>query len=93
MVDTDHEVKLMLHTAHIPELEVIEALAGDAIQASLTELRRQDDLTMALKAALRAGIDINTLSATSGLPISAIRKRVVSELSFGDDLRTLTGAC
>ena len=73
------------------ELEVVTTLAGAAIQASISELRTQDELTVALRTMLRQGADINDLSASCGLSPKEIRRRCESELFLGEDMTTLAG--
>lgn len=73
------------------ELNVVATLAGDMIQASVNELRKRDELTVALRSALRMGTDINDLSAACGLTVSDIRSRTEGELCLGEDLETLAG--
>lgn len=72
-------------------LEVIATLSGDAINASLRELQKQDRLTLALRESLRNGVSIDDLSAASGLAPAEIRRRIERELTFGEDLASLTG--
>jgi len=73
------------------DLEIIQTLSGDAIQASLYELRHQDRLTIALRHALKRGVSINDLSAASGLTAKEIQRRCEMPLAIGEDLATLTG--
>jgi len=72
-------------------LEVISTLSGDAMRASLQELREQDRLTMGLRQAIRYGVSVDELSArTDGLGGEA-RARCERELHLGEDLSTLAG--
>lgn len=73
------------------ELEVVATLAGNAIDASIRELRKQDELTVALRSAMRSGVNINELSNASGLSPKEIRRRVSGELNFGEDILFLAG--
>lgn len=75
----------------VGQLDVVATIAGDAIKASITELRQRDRLTIALRAALRAGATIDDLSAASGLTPSEIRRRVDAALLIEDDLDELAG--
>jgi hypothetical protein len=73
------------------QLDVVATLAGDAIEASIAELRQRDRLTIALRAALRAGVSADELSAASGLTPDEIRRRAASTLFVEDDLDDLAG--
>jgi hypothetical protein len=73
------------------ELDVVATLAEDAIDASLAELRRQDALTKALRAAMRQGARIDDLSAASGLSPAAIERRLVGPLNLEEDLDEISG--
>ena len=73
------------------QLDVVATLAGDAIEASIAELRRRDRLTIGLRAALRAGTPIDALSEASGLTPSEIRRRTESALLIENDLDELSG--
>lgn len=75
----------------VGQLDIVTTLAGDAIEASIAELRQRDRLTIGLRAALRAGVSIDELSAASGLAPSEIRRRVESALLIEDDLDDLAG--
>lgn len=71
--------------------EVVATLRDRVIEASISELARQDDLTMALRGALKNGMDINTLSEASGLTPKDIRARVGRDLHLGEDIASLAG--
>jgi hypothetical protein len=73
------------------ELEIVTTLSNQAIQSSLADLRSRDQLTIALRQSLRQGVEIDQLSAASGLATKDIRARVEGELAFGEDLDTLAG--
>lgn len=73
------------------QLDVVATLRDRAIEASVNELRKQDELTIALRSALRSGVDIENLSEASGLTVESIRSRVESELNLGEDLEGLLG--
>lgn len=83
------------HMAHLRDnpfdntRDVVITLRDLAIEASLADLKRQDDLTIALRDALDNGMDINDLSAASGLTPQAIRARVERELHLHGDLDRL----
>ena len=72
-------------------LEMVATLRDRSIQASIVELKRQDELTLALRTALRNGVDINDLSDASGIPVEQIRERVERDLHLGEDLAHLAG--
>lgn len=73
------------------QLDVVATIAGDAIKASIAELRHRDRLTIALRAALRAGASIDELSDASGLTPREIRRRVDAALLIENDLDELAG--
>jgi len=73
------------------ELTVVATLAGLSIKAAVEELKQRDQLTVALRSALRYGADINDLSAASGLTVSDIRARVSQDLFIGEDLEMISG--
>lgn len=75
----------------VGQLDVVATLAGDAIKASIAELRQRDRLTIALRAALREGVSVEELSAASGLPPREVRRRVAAALFIEDDLDELSG--
>lgn len=79
------------NTPYDGELDVVATLSERAIAASLAELRSQDELTLALRAAQRIGVSIDTLSAESGLTPEEIRNRLRRNLTFGEDLAAVTG--
>ena len=70
-------------------IDVIERLRDDEIRASVEQMKHRDRTTEALRAALKAGMSIDDLSAASGLPCAEIRRRVDAESMFGD-LASLT---
>lgn len=72
-------------------LDVVTTLRENCIKASIEELRKRDELTVALRSALRMGVSIDNLSEASGLSTVEIHKRVEGELALGEDLETLTG--
>jgi len=72
-------------------LEVIGTLAGDAMDARVQELRKQDRLTIGLRQALRYGVSVDELSARTGLTPDEIRSRCDRDLYLGEDLSTLAG--
>jgi len=71
--------------------DVVATLRDRQIEARITELKREDEMTMALRDLLAAGADINTLSEASGIPVDQIRKQTERELHFGEDLASLSG--
>jgi hypothetical protein len=73
------------------ELDVIAALSERAIEASIHELSHRDRLTLALRSAIRSGVDINDLSALSGLTPEDIRNRCSRELHVLNDLELAAG--
>ena len=60
-------------------LKIVATLRDRQIQASLMEMRCADDLTRALRELTETGIDIDALSAASGLPVEQIRQRIERE--------------
>jgi hypothetical protein len=73
------------------QLEVVATFRDRAIQASIEELRKRDELTIALRSAARSGVSIDELSDASGLAPSDIRKRIDGELALGEDLANFAG--
>lgn len=76
---------------HDGTLEVVASLAGRVIEASITELRRRDDLSRAIKAATKMGVSIDELSNASGITPDEIGKILARE-SHESGLEDLTGA-
>lgn len=72
-------------------LDVVATLRDRQIESAVEDLRRQDDMTVALRSMLRNGVDINSLSEASGLTIEAIRTRVDRPLHLGEDIASLAG--
>lgn len=72
-------------------LEVVATLSGRAIEASLVEMKAHDELTVALRTALRNGVGIDELSAESGLAPREIRRRVSRDLALGEDIASFSG--
>ena len=58
------------------ELEVVSTLSDRVIQASLTEMQRQEDLNHALHTALKMGVKLDALSDACGLRPAEIVRRV-----------------
>jgi hypothetical protein len=73
------------------QLDVVATLRDRQIESAIEDLKRQDDVTKALRSMLRSGVDINSLSEASGLTVEQIRERTSRELHFGDDLAQLAG--
>lgn len=73
------------------ELDVVATLAGRVIQSSIEDLRRRDELTIALRAMMKQGASIDDLSAASGLTPEDIKRIVESELILDSDIDTLVG--
>lgn len=73
------------------QFELVATLRKRAIEASIDELRRQDELTLAVRQAVRNGADLNNLSEASGLTVGEIKSRMHRELFLGEDLETLVG--
>jgi hypothetical protein len=59
-------------------LEVVATLRDRHIEATIAERQRADELTMALRQLIAGGIDLNSLSDASGLPVEQILHRVRS---------------
>lgn len=72
-------------------LVVVATLRDRQIEASVETLKREDDLTIALREMLRNGVDINSLSEASGVPVEKIRARVDRDLNLGEDMASLAG--
>ena len=72
-------------------LDVVATLRDRTIESRLADLRREDELTLALRESLANGVDINSLSDASGLTVSEIERRVGRELHFGEDMAALVG--
>lgn len=72
-------------------LEMVATMRDRSIQASIAELKQHDELTIALRTALRNGVDINDLSEASGLSVAEIRSRVERDLLLGEDMTQLAG--
>lgn len=73
------------------QLDVIATLRDRQIESAVEDLRRQDEVTIALRESLRNGVDIDSLSEASGLTVQAIQERVLRDLHLGEDLATLAG--
>jgi len=71
--------------------DVVITLRDRQIEASIDELKARDELTVALRQALKYGADINDLSDASGLTTDAIRSRVDADLTMGEDMQSLAG--
>lgn len=72
-------------------LEVVATLRDRAIRATMNELARHDELTIAMSDLLKQGVDINDLSEASGIPPDQIERRTVRGLALGEDLDALAG--
>lgn len=72
-------------------LDVVATLRDRQIESAIEDLRRQDEVTIALRASLKNGVDINSLSEASGLTVAEIRSRVGRELYLGEDMASLAG--
>jgi hypothetical protein len=84
----------MNHRIHSPfagQLEVVSTLRDQQIAASIVELQKHDEMTVALRSMLGMGVDINDLSEASGLTPTAIRKRAEGDLAMSEDLEGLAG--
>ncbi len=84
----------MKHFADSPfdgHLEVIETLRDNVISASIVELRKRDEMTIALRQSLRMGVPIEDLSEASGLTCAEIQRQVDAELALGEDIDSLAG--
>ena len=85
------EVIHMAELRYSPVLDVVATLRDRQIESAIADLRRQDDVTLALRSALKNGVDINSLSEASGLTVAEIRKRVDRELNIGEDTASIVG--
>ena len=84
----------MAHLSDNPltnHLDVVATLRDRQIEARIVELKREDEMTKALRDLLASGVDINALSEASGMPVDQIRKQIERELHFGEDLDALAG--
>jgi hypothetical protein len=72
-------------------LDVVATLRDRQIESAVEDLRRQDEVTVALRASLRNGVDINSLSEASGLTIREILARIERPLYLGEDTASLAG--
>jgi uncharacterized protein YerC len=72
-------------------LDVVATLRDRQIEARIAELKREDEMTVALRQMLRNGADINSLSDASGLTVKEIERQIERELHFGEDMATLAG--
>lgn len=77
--------------SHPTELDVVATISRRAFQARLAELRMQDDLTLALRDALKIGVSADTLSAETGYSPATVRRLAHRNLTFGEDAAALTG--
>lgn len=75
------------------ELEVVATLADRAFNATIEELRKEDELTLALRGMLRNGISVDDLSDATGLTPEEIRRRCARELNILSGLDELMGVC
>lgn len=73
------------------ELEVVATLADRAFNATIEELRKEDELTLALRGMLRNGVSIDELSEATGLATQEIRKRCARELNILSEVDSLMG--
>ena len=73
------------------ELEVVATLADRAFNATIEELRKEDELTLALRGMLRNGVSIDELSEAKGLSTQEIRKRCARELNLMSEVDSLMG--
>jgi hypothetical protein len=71
------------NTPFTGELEVITLMRDRVIQASMTERKRQEELTAVLREAVANGVGIDALSEASGLRPSEIERRVASLVELG----------
>lgn len=73
------------------QLNVIATLSGRVIEARVDELRRDDELTMALRQMHKHGATLDELSEACGLTTAEIQRRMDSELLIESDLDALAG--
>ena len=74
------------------QLEVVATLADQAFAATVEELRKYDELTVALRGMLKHGVSVDELSAATGLTPQEIRKRTKRNLRLlDDDVNELAG--
>lgn len=73
------------------QLNVVASISDALFAASLDELRARDKMIVALRESLRLGVPVSELSAETGLTVEQVRKLAARNLTFGEDLNTLTG--
>lgn len=83
--------RIYRHLDFSGELEVVSSVSKALFTAKLNELRARDDLIVAFRSALHMGMDINELSAETGFSPEDITRMAGWNLTFGEDLPTLTG--
>jgi hypothetical protein len=74
-----------------PALEMVATLRERNIRDAIAELKRRDEMTIALRTSLANGVPICDLSDASGLTVEEIRSRVERDLILGEDLASLAG--
>lgn len=79
------------HITFSGELDVVKSLSGRAIDASIAELKSQEELTKAIRAAVSLGVSIDEISAETGLTPEQIRSRLDRRLLFSEDIAVLSG--
>lgn len=84
-------IKRFQDSPFAPQLEVVASIANAQIEASLAELKKHDELTLALRDYLRQGVSIDELSEATGLSPGEIRRRTTSELVILSDLDSISG--
>jgi hypothetical protein len=81
--------KTRSHTPNDVMIETLTGLSQRAIEAAVAELRAQDELTLAIRAMFRQGLDVDTLSYATGLRPEDIRHRLECALFIGEDTNGL----
>ncbi len=87
-------ISMSIHYTQAPDqgvLDVLAVLSDRAIRARVAEMACEDELTLAMRQMFRAGVNVDTLSAATGLTPREVRRRLESELNVGDDLAMLAG--
>lgn len=77
------------HTHDQAAIHTLTLLSQRAIEAAVESLRREDELTLGVRAMFRAGLDVNELSAATGLRPEDIRHRLECELFIDEDVQGL----
>jgi hypothetical protein len=81
--------KTRTHTHDQVMRDTLGVLSQRAIERDVEALRAHDDLTLAIREMFHAGLDVNELSAATGLHPEDIRHRLECELFVGAEFSYL----